>query len=315
MRLLGCLGSIVGLALASVAWPAELIYREQTPPQQAEEAVVRAGPHVFVNRRDFNDAMSVTYYHAALEVYRKQRAWLDWYIGEQLLALRAWEQKKLPEDFLRDELKIHPELDKKRWAEARHEYVERLKKQAKLSIILPPEPVRPRIAVTEGNTSPVMGLADAPLAVVQFCRVDRPECRENWRILREVVRSYGWRIRLAHRDAVGPEDGEAFTAAVAARCAHQQGKFWDYYDRLNDHSGPYDAGTLKGFARTLKLEVAVFDRCLDERATAQEVARDGAEARRLGIAVFPALFANTTYVHGLLPKAELIRILESVTLR
>ncbi len=90
---------------------------------------------------------------------------------------------------------------------------------------------------------------------------------------------------------------ESDWAAYAAECAHEQGKFWEYRDKLFSMFVDVDAGTyrkpnLKKYAAELGLDTTTFDRCLDAEKYASVIQADIAEAKRLGIDGVPAVVIN-----------------------
>lgn len=91
--------------------------------------------------------------------------------------------------------------------------------------------------------------------------------------------------------------GESVWAAQAAECANQQGKFWEYHDRLfqvwsGENVGTYTKPKLKQYAIDLKLDAATFNQCLDTDKTMPIVQADVAEARRLGVNQTPTFSIN-----------------------
>ena len=96
--------------------------------------------------------------------------------------------------------------------------------------------------------------------------------------------------------------GESVWAAQAAECANQQGKFWEYHDRLfqvwaGENVGAYTKPKLKQYAVDLKLDTTTFNQCLDTDQTLPVVQADIAEARRLGINQTPTFLVNGRAMH------------------
>lgn len=91
--------------------------------------------------------------------------------------------------------------------------------------------------------------------------------------------------------------GESNWAAYAAECAKEQGKFWEYHDKLfsvwsGENVGAYTKPKLKQYAVDLKLETAAFNQCLDTDKYASVIQSDIAEATRLGVQGTPTFFVN-----------------------
>ncbi len=91
--------------------------------------------------------------------------------------------------------------------------------------------------------------------------------------------------------------GESTWAAQAAECANQQGKFWEYHDKLfqvwsGENVGTYIKPKLKQYAADLELDTATFAQCLDGDKTLSIVQADVAEGVRMGVRSTPSFFVN-----------------------
>lgn len=87
---------------------------------------------------------------------------------------------------------------------------------------------------------------------------------------------------------------ESTDAAVAARCAGAQGRFWDYHDLLfasqqGENQGAFVRQNLLGLGRFAGLDEAAFGTCLDDPAIAKAVADETAAGRGHGIESTPTL--------------------------
>ncbi len=99
---------------------------------------------------------------------------------------------------------------------------------------------------------------------------------------------------------------EASKAAEAAICASDQGKFWEYSDRLMEsfytgNRGVFSLSGMKGLAADLKLDSSAFTTCLDQGEYAQRVQDEAAEAQKRGVTGTPTFFVNDTKLVGAQP--------------
>ena len=110
---------------------------------------------------------------------------------------------------------------------------------------------------------------------------------------------------------------ESTAAAVAARCADRQGKFWDYYEMLfwnqgtTENSGAFAPQRLIAMADLLGLDQAAFSSCLADPAVAAAVATETAAGQQAGVTSTPTTFINGTPVVGLKDYATMASLIEA----
>jgi len=117
------------------------------------------------------------------------------------------------------------------------------------------------------------------------------------------------KVRFVYKDFIIIGE-ESTWAAEAARCAGDQGHFWDYQDKLFDNQqgenrGGYAKPNLKRFATELGLNADSFNQCLDSDKYRNDVQRETAEGKSLGVRGTPSVFVNGQMVTG--PTFEQIR--------
>jgi protein-disulfide isomerase len=108
-------------------------------------------------------------------------------------------------------------------------------------------------------------------------------------------------LRLEWRDF--PYLGqESVNAAMAARAAQDQGKFWEYHDLLYENqSGGFSEERLVELARETGLEVERFEEDLAGGTFEQAVAKDFREGQQMGITGTPTFVINGRVLAGLQP--------------
>jgi protein-disulfide isomerase len=170
------------------------------------------------------------------------------------------------------------------------------------------------VVVTTGR--PARGPDTAPVTIVEFTDYECPYCRQHFlKTLPLVLAQYGDRVRYVvmnfplsrlHPDALG--------AAEAAECAADQGRFWEYHDRLFVAS-ELDRATLGSIAAQMHLDSTAFATCVDTRATAERVAGHLAQARSLGATGTPTFFVNGRVLHGAYPFESFKVVIDSALAR
>jgi protein-disulfide isomerase len=138
----------------------------------------------------------------------------------------------------------------------------------------------------------VSGLLPANASIIQSLQQRDPTWSPFMTGVMDYVKS--GTVQFVYRDwaFLGPE---SIKSAEAARCAGDQGKFWEYHDYLYGHQNGENQGgfadpKLKSFAQTLGLDTALFNQCLDGNKYAQAVADSKAEGTKSGISGTPKGF-------------------------
>lgn len=152
------------------------------------------------------------------------------------------------------------------------------------------------------SNDPRLGDPDAPVTIVELSDFQCPYCarfhQETFPALR---RLYGDRVRWVFVNRYFPQHQHAERAAVASECAHRQGRFWEYADRLFAAQERLGEGAVMDSAEEIGLDMEAFRACVNGRETASEVAADMAEAQRLGVDGTPTFYVNGHRIVGAQP--------------
>jgi protein-disulfide isomerase len=103
---------------------------------------------------------------------------------------------------------------------------------------------------------------------------------------------------------------KARKAAVAAGCACDQGKFWEYHDALFANALHASPEQLKTYAKQVSLGPLRFERCLSGGTHAAAVQKDVDEGIRLGVTGTSAFFLNGELLSGAQPLESFARLIE-----
>jgi protein-disulfide isomerase len=93
--------------------------------------------------------------------------------------------------------------------------------------------------------------------------------------------------------------------------AHEQGKFWDYHDKLFANQQKMQRPFLLQYARELGLDVKRFEQALDRAAGKPAIDADVAEVKALGITGTPAFFVNGRYLSGAKPFEDFATLINA----
>jgi len=207
----------------------------------------------------------------------------------------------------RQQIRIN--LQNQRLATKKQEFFQLLRSNAKIAVYLKPPPVH-RVEVST-NGAPSKGPVKAPVTIVKFEDFHCPFCKKVQPTLAQVLSKYGEKVRLIHRDF--PIDGihpAARKAHEAARCANEQGKFWQYHDVLYANAPKADAADLKSYAREVGLDVPAFEKCVASGEFRDVVQKDIEEGTRLGVNGPPAFFINGRLLSGAEPIERFAAIID-----
>jgi protein-disulfide isomerase len=143
----------------------------------------------------------------------------------------------------------------------------------------------------------IRGSADAPITMIEYSDFTCGYCakffQETWPRLQAKYVDTG-KVRFIYRDYPRSDQGVGVEAAVAARCAGAQGRYWLMHDRLFSERGRLDSGLFKGYAKMIGLDQTVFSKCFDERQYLESIFQDRNEANRWGFHGTPGFILMRT---------------------
>lgn len=160
------------------------------------------------------------------------------------------------------------------------------------------------------ETDVVLGDLDAPVSLVEFGDYQCTFCTRFFFETKDtLVRDYVETGKLKYIFRDFPVNGrESQQAAEASECAAEQGKFWEYHDKLYQERTGYNTGAfsranLITYAGELGLEVDQFTTCYDAGRYEDEIAKDMREGRALGVSGTPTFIINGQRLVGAQPTS------------
>ncbi|MBZ5516486.1 MAG: thioredoxin domain-containing protein [Acidobacteriia bacterium] len=192
--------------------------------------------------------------------------------------------------------------------QARQEYEDSLRSESEVVVLLRP----PKVEVSY-DPARVRGDRSAPVTIVEFADFQCPYCKKADATLNDLLAKYKGQVKLAYRDfPMRTLHTQAQIAAEAARCAEEQGKFWEYHDALFAADQPkLDETGLSETARRLGLEENAFRSCLAGGKFKTSIEQDVQDGTKAGVVGTPAFFLNGVFVNGAQPEAEFEKIINS----
>ena len=192
-------------------------------------------------------------------------------------------------------------------------------------IVEEPEPVEITIDTFLANGSPVLGIANAPITLVEFGDYQCHFCHvyfENTekKIFEDYVKTGKVNVIFKDYNIIGPD---SVRASHAAQCAGDQNKFWQYHHTLfhnydGENSGWATQNNLNMFAEELGLDMQKFEKCTIQLEFGEKVSKSNEDAKTLGITGTPAFYIISTntgqiqHVQGAQPYEVFERIFNSM---
>lgn len=167
----------------------------------------------------------------------------------------------------------------------------------------PPSPKLPQTAPVEkltlttpimGATDPAIGALHADITIVEFGDFLCPSCADLNTSLKKIM-AENPRVRLIWKDMPNTNIHPlAREASIAARCAGNEGKFWEYHDALLERQNEIANAAIFGdIAKELKLNTTAFEACQISEGVAQAIDLTIAEGLALGVDATPYFFIGT----------------------
>ena len=161
-------------------------------------------------------------------------------------------------------------------------------------------------SVRPTENSAIIGNPDAKVTIVEFADFQCPFCEKFFSdnepdIISKYVNSGKVKFVFENFPFLG---AESQAAAEAAKCAGDQGQFWQYHDYLYSHQGKENSGAfsntnLEKFAKQISgLDSKSFNTCLVQHKEAQTVSNEYQEGVKLNIGSTPTILINGREVIG-----------------
>lgn len=166
--------------------------------------------------------------------------------------------------------------------------------------ILLQEPLGPRIDENLAiATRPSFGNPNAKVKIVEFSDFECPYCKRfALSTLNKIKETYGESIYVVYRDLPISHHKYAFNAAVAAKCAARESKFWQYHDMLFENQHKLEREDLLSYADAIGLDKKAFVNCLVEQAISTQVEEDITKATEYELRATPTLIINGEVIEG-----------------
>lgn len=147
-----------------------------------------------------------------------------------------------------------------------------------------------------------LGDPNAPLTITEYSDFECPYCGKAAReVLPTIQKDYvdTGKVKLVYKNFPLPAHRYAESAAYAAECANQQGKFWEYQDLLFNNQEKLTGRDLTSYAEQVGLDMDAFNICKDHSKIEEKVQLQMQEGINKGITGTPTfIFSDGTRIEG-----------------
>jgi len=162
----------------------------------------------------------------------------------------------------------------------------------------PAAPPNEKVKMSVGTGWYSMGRDDAPVTMVEFADYQCSFCRrfeaDSFAQLKKEYIDTG-KVRFVSRDLPLDFHPNAPGAAVAARCAGEQHKFWEMRDAMMlDTATDLGSESILKYGQKTNLDMTAFSACLKDKKYTDAIKKDATDAGTLGISGTPSFVIGKT---------------------
>lgn len=191
-------------------------------------------------------------------------------------------------------------------------------------VISYPRPKEPVFAVTVGkqdhvrygpnpeDSKPLGCEGDAcAITVVEYSEFECPYCTRVLPAVERLMTEYKGKVRWIVRDFPLSFHERARPAAIAAKCAADQGKYWHMYKTLFANQQNLQDADLEKYADQIGIDKKQFKECVAKPEKVNKVIEANLESgAKLGVSGTPAFFINGRRLSGALPYDEFKKVFD-----
>jgi len=166
------------------------------------------------------------------------------------------------------------------------------------------------------STDPVLGRLEAKIKIFYWSDFACSFCFEQENVLKKVYDKFKDDVLIIRKDYPDTNSVESFSfqASRAARCANNQGKYWNYNELLYQNKDQFVESNNQLFidlAQKAKLNLEDFKSCLQNKEVDQDILSNIEEAESLGVVGIPYIYINDKDFLGDINEEELESLIES----
>jgi len=219
--------------------------------------------------------------------------------------------KNIPESNINDQVKerIFSYMKEQKKDELVQGYLAKLTKNSPVEVYF--KKPKSNIQVDAGE-APFEGGDTAKVTIVEFSDFQCPFCSKGAKVVGEIHKKYGNKVKIAFKQFPLPMHHDAMPAAEAAMCVNDQGKdkYWKFHDIAFANQDKLDADSLVKHAKAAGADEAKFKECVASHKFAEYVKKDQAYGEKLGVRSTPTFFVNGQLLSGALPLDQFSEVID-----
>lgn len=175
--------------------------------------------------------------------------------------------------------------------------------------IITEKPERQKVEI---KNNPTLGPDNAKVTVIEFSDFECPYCQKSQEVTNALREKYKDKIRWVFRDYPLPFHQNAMFAHIAANCAKEQGKYWEFFNALFQNTGNLSKENVLALATPAGLDKTKIAECAKDKDgnLEKEIMADISDGQKVGVNGTPAFFINGILLEGAQPYSAFEAIIE-----
>lgn len=147
---------------------------------------------------------------------------------------------------------------------------------------------------------PQIGEEGYPVEIIEFGCYKCPYTKKAEPIVKQILEEYKGKIRFTFRNfPVYQTHAFSNETAIAADCAMEQGKYWEYHEKLFENIEKTNSSDyLLEIAQELEIDIGQFRQCYNSKKYLGEVKNDFEDGVKAGVYGTPTFFINNKTIVG-----------------
>lgn len=158
----------------------------------------------------------------------------------------------------------------------------------------------------------IRGNKNAKVVLVEYSDFECPFCGRHDPTMKSIMKKYGDKVAWVYRHFPLSFHAQAMPAALASECAAEQGKFWEFSDKIYANQEKLAGGApyLEQVGKDLGLNMDKYKGCIASQKYLAKVQADQQQGSAYGVDGTPATFINGQLVSGAVPEASLTALID-----